>query len=198
MDLRPEMLELAAEWSREQGVEVEWIAADMRDFRLDRPVDVAINMFDGLDALLTNQDLVHHFRAIAGNLTPGGLYVIECTHPRDCSMHEYGEFRYGGSRDGVDVRIRWAIEPPVVDIVAGTAEVVTEMEVDDNGQPFRIVDRARERFLMPQEIALLAERSGALEVVAWHGDFDLDQPLDLSPRSRRMIAVLRKGTGADG
>ena len=62
-------------------------------------------MFDGLDALLTNQDLVHHFRAIAGNLTPGGLYVIECTHPRDCSMHEYGEFRYGGSRDGVDVRI---------------------------------------------------------------------------------------------
>ena len=68
-------------WSAAEGVRVEWLAADMRDFRLERPVDLAICMFDGLDALLSNDDIVRHFRAVAGNLGPRGLYVLEYTHP---------------------------------------------------------------------------------------------------------------------
>jgi ubiquinone/menaquinone biosynthesis C-methylase UbiE len=197
MDLRPEMLELAAEWARAEGVDVEWIAADMRAFRLDRPVDIAISMVDGMDALLTNDDITRHMRAIAGNLTPRGLYVLECTHPRDCSMQDYGVYRYAGSRDGIDVRIRWAIEPVRLDLTTGIAEVVSEMLVDDNGTEYRVIDRACERFLVPQELALLVERSGAFDIVGWHGDFDLDQPLDMTERSRRMILVLRKAAGGD-
>jgi SAM-dependent methyltransferase len=192
LDLRPEMLELGAAWGAAEGARVEWLSADMRDFRLDRPVELAICMFDGLDALLSNDDIVRHLRAVAGSLGPRGLYVLEYTHPRDCSMQSYGDFRYEGRRDGVAVEVTWAIEPPVVDLVAGTAEVVIELRVDDRGRPLRIVDRAKERFLLPQEIVLLAERSAALEVVGWYGDFDLDQPLDMSPASRRMIAALRK------
>jgi SAM-dependent methyltransferase len=192
LDLRPEMLELGAAWSAAEGARVEWLSADMRDFRLERPVDLAICMFDGLDALLSNDDIVRHLRAVAANLGPQGLYVLEYTHPRDCFMQNYGDFRYEGRRDGAAVEVTWAIEPPVVDLVAGTAEVVIELCVDDHGRPLRIVDTAKERFLLPQEIVLLAERSAAFEVVGWYGDFDLGQPLDMSPASRRMIGVLRK------
>lgn len=42
---------------------------------------------------------------------------------------------------------------------------------------------------------LLAEQSGSLQVAGWYGDFDLNQPLDNSPASRRMIAILQKKTG---
>ena len=192
LDLRPEMLDLGAAWSAAEGACVEWLAADMRDFRLDRPVDLAICMFDGLDALLSNDDIVRHLRAVAGNLGPHGLYVLEYTHPRDCSMQSYGDFRYAGRRNGVDVEVTWAIEPPVVDLMAGTAEVVIELRVNDRGQQLRVVDAAKERFLLPQEIVLLAELSTAFEVVGWYGDFDLNQPLDMSPASRRMIGILRK------
>ena len=60
------------------------------------------------------------------------------------------------------------------------------------------MDTARERFLLPQEIGLLAERSGMFEIAGWYGDFDLGQPLDMSPASRRMIGVLRKRATRDG
>jgi SAM-dependent methyltransferase len=198
LDLRPEMVELGAAWSAAEGVSVEWLAADMRDFRLERPVDLAICMFDGLDALLGNDDIVRHLQVVAGNLGPQGLYVLEWTHPRDCSMQRYGDFRYEGRRDGVAVQVTWAIEPPVVDLVAGTAAVVIELRVDDRGRPLRMIDTAKERFLLPQEIALLVERSAAFDVVGWYGDFDLAQPLDMSPASRRMIVVLRKRVPLDG
>lgn len=198
LDLRPEMLELGAASSAAEGPRVEWLTADMRDFRLERPVDLAICMFDGLDALLTNEDIVRHLRAVAGNLGPRGLYVLEYTHPRDCFMQNYGDFRYEGSRDGVEVEVTWAIEPPVLDLVAGTAEVMIELRVNDRGRRLRIVDSAKERFLLPQEIVLLAERSAAFDVVAWYGDLDLGQPLDMSPASRRMIGVLRKRVTPDG
>lgn len=188
LDLRPEMLDLGAA----EGARVEWLAADMRDFPLDQPVDLAVCMLDGIDALLSNDDIVRHLRAVAANLGPRGLYVLEYTHPRDCSMQSYGDFRYVGRRNGVEVEVTWAIEPPVVDLVAGTAEVVIELRVNDRGQQLRVIDSAKERFLLPQEIVLLAELSAAFDVVGWHGDFDLNQPLDMSPASRRMIGILRK------
>ncbi|MGH6897297.1 MAG: class I SAM-dependent methyltransferase [Geminicoccaceae bacterium] len=199
LDLRPEMLELAAAWSAAQGARVEWLAADMRDFRLDRPVDLAICMFDSLDALLSNDDIVRHLRIVASNLGPHGLYVLESTHPRDCSVQSYGDFRYEGRRDGVAVQVTWPSEPPVVDLVAGTAEVAIELRVNERGRPLRIVETAKERFpLLPQEIVLLAERSGAFEAIGWYGDFDLDQPLDMSLASRHVICVLHKTRTPDG
>jgi hypothetical protein len=38
----------------------------------------------------------------------------------------------------------------------------------------------------------LTQLSGALKPVAWYGYYDINQPLDQSTRSRRMIAVLQK------
>ena len=140
LDLRPEMLELGAAWSAAEGASVEWLAADMRDFRLERPVDLAICMFDGLDALLSNDDIVRHLRAWPAASARAGCTCWSTPIPRDCSMQSYGDFRYEGRRDGVAVEVTWAIEPPVVDLVAGTAEVVIELRVDDRGRPLRIVD----------------------------------------------------------
>ncbi len=192
LDLQPEMVAFAAEMAAARGVRAAWVAGDMRDFRLDAPVDAAICPFDGIDALLTNADLIHHFRCLAANLTPGGLYVLEITHPRDCGFHDYGAFRYSGARDGVSVAIVWATNHPTADIVRGVAHVELEIHVDDHGQHTVIHDAADERFLVPQEIELLAELSCALRIVGWYGDYDLGQALDSSPVSRRMIAVLQK------
>jgi hypothetical protein len=66
------------------------------------------------------------------------------------------------------------------------------MRVNDNGKEFVVSDSADERLMFPQEITLLGELSGALRVVGWYGDFRIDQPLDYSPKSRRMIGVLQK------
>ena len=84
LDLRPEMVQLAREKDARENLIVDWVTADMRFFKLDTPVDVAITMFDGIDALTTNDDFVQHLRAVADNLTDRGLYMIDFLHPRAC------------------------------------------------------------------------------------------------------------------
>jgi len=192
LDLQEEMIALAQQRSEATDLPLTWLLADMRDFHLDIPVDLAICMFDSLDALTRNEDIVQHFRTIANNLNPGGLYLIDLTHPRDCNYDRYGAFRYSGQRDGTEVVVTWATNDPQFDFVSGRTRVAVEIAVTENGRAQIIHDEAEERLLYPQEITLLAQLSGVLEVVGWYGDYDLKQPLDYSPRSRRMIAVLRK------
>jgi SAM-dependent methyltransferase len=192
LDLRPEMVRFAQDRATEEGVYVDWQAADMRHFRLAEPVDLACCMFDGLDALSSDDDLVRHFQAVAANLRPGGLYLIDLTHPRDCSFEHYAPFHYHGERDGITVDIVWATNDPAYDLVTGMAEVALELHVDDHGRKQVIHDTARERLLFPAEIRLLAQLSGVFRVAGWYGDFDLDQPLDYTPASPRMIALLQK------
>jgi SAM-dependent methyltransferase len=197
LDLRPEMVQFARDKDAAEGLALDWLIADMRDFGLDVPVDAAITMFDGIDALILNTDIVQHFRAVARNLNPRGLYIIDLTHPRDCSYTDYGAFHYHGQRDGTAVQISWGINRPTFDFLTGVAEVEVEMQVTANGQETIIHDSAKERMLMPQEITLLTQLSGSLKVVGWYGDYDLGQPFDSTPASRRMLAVLQKQTGAE-
>ena len=192
LDLRAEMVELGQEKAAARGFQLSWVQADMRTFKLPEPVDAAFTVFDGLDALLTNDDLVRHFNAVAENLTPGGIYLIDLSHPRDCSLARYGTFEYAGSLNGVQVQIHWATNSPEHDLVTGVAEVELAMVIRENGNEKTVVDQALERILDPQEIQLLCLLSGRLSPVGWHGDYDLAQPLDFSAASRRMLAVLQR------
>lgn len=192
VDLSKEMLELAERKSREEALNIRWVNADMRSFRLKNPVDMAICMFDSFDALLTNADILQNFRCIAENINPDGLYLIDLTHLREVDYNHYGEFRYCGERNGTRVEIIWATNNPQYDLVTGIAPVEIEIHVEDNGEKFVIHDTAKERLVDPLELTLLAELSGVFQVAGWHGDYRLDQPLDHSPDSQRMICALQK------
>jgi SAM-dependent methyltransferase len=192
LDLRAEMISFARAQAGPEAAQLSWIVGDMRDFRLDAPVDVAFTMFDSLDCLQTSDEIIAHLRAVAANLRPGGLYLIDLTHPRDCSPYNYGHFVYEGERDGCHVRIDWATNNPVADPLTQVARVALRMTVNDNGERYVYEDMANERFLLPQEIIALSRLSGCFEVLAWYGAYDIAQPFDASPASPRMIAVLQK------
>lgn len=193
LDLRPEMVQFAAEQEATDGVQgVEWLAADMRDFKLVHPVDVAINVFDGIDCLNSNADLIAHLRAVADNLTEGGLYFIDVTHPRFTNFSHYERFHYQGERDGVRVQINWAINQPQIDPVTSVSRTQLELLIEENGSSQRIEDTAYERVLTAQEILLLAQLSGKFEIIGWYGAYDTQQPPDYSPAATRLIAVLQK------
>lgn len=193
LDLRPEMVDLGQQRSETRGLDnVTFVAEDMREFRLAEPVDVAFALFDSIDCLLTNDDIVRHFRSVAMNLTPGGLYVVDCTHPRDCSFQQYGTFKYVGERNGTRVEVLWAVNDPMVDPVTGVVETEIEIRVTENGETQVLRDKASERCVTANELSLIANLSGALRPVAWFGDFDLGVPLDASETSTRMIGVFQK------
>lgn len=192
LDVSGPMITLAREYSNGDDVTVSWMEADMRSFGLDEPVDMVVCLFDGIDALLTDRDFDDHFETVAAALKDGGLYLIDCTHPRDCSLAHYGDYNYTGARDGVSVEIQWGTNRPEIDPVTGIAEVATRMIVQNGAETDVIDDLARERCLTAQELRLLVERSGHFRIAEWYGDFSLAQPLDNSERSQRMIALLRK------
>lgn len=192
LDLHPEMIRFAAEQASSDGVQVDWIAADMRHFQLAKPVDMAICMFDGIDALVKNEDLVLHLRSVGSSLNPQGLYLIDLTHPREVDYDHYADFIYSGEREGVRVEIIWGTNKPKADLVTAVVDTEIEVRIDDRAKLIVFHDSAQERMLFPQELVLLAELSGALRVVGWHGDYDVDQPLDYSSNSRRMICVMQR------
>jgi len=193
LDLMPEMIEYASAHTP-PGIDVEWIAADMREFELSAPVDMAISLFDSIDALNENADVIKHFHSVAANLNPGGLFLIQHTHPRDCNLVYYPRFHYGGERDGIRVEVEWATNSPTFDLVAEVAHVDIELHVYENGSEQVIYDSAVERIFSPQEFQLLADASGRFDVVDWLGSFNVNQPFDLSPLSETMILVMqRKG-----
>jgi SAM-dependent methyltransferase len=193
LDLRPEMIDYARELAVAEGVEVEWSASDMRSFTLPQPVDVIATLYDSLDCLLTNDEIIDHFGRVGAHLTPGGCYLVEMTHPRDCSPYNYGSHRYTGERDGMRVVIQWAVNGgPKVDPFRQVVEVETALRVSENGEEHVFYDRAKERFANPQEYRMLADASGALRLVATFGDFTLAQPFDNSPAARRMILIFER------
>lgn len=192
IDLRPEMVELAAAQARAEGLEVDWRAADMRALALPGPVDLAFTNYDSIDCLLEADDIVAHFRTVAANLTPGGLYIFEHSHPRDSQLYSYGGFSYAGEHDGIRVETDWAVNHPAADPFTQVVEVEIRMRIVEHGRERIILDRAYERFTSAQEYVALIRISGAFALAGCYGDFSLDQPFDNSPGARRMIFALRK------
>lgn len=192
LDLLPEMISLAKDKATQLGTNPTWVVGDMRDYQLESPVDMTIAMFDALDVLLTHDDIIQHFQTVARNMKPGGIYLLDYSHPRHCSLMNYGDFHYTGERDGIAVDIHWATNNPEFDLVTGVAYVETEINVNDHGQHYVIKNGAYEHLTSPPEFILLARLSGVLKVIGWHGSFDLDQPFDNTPESDRMILIMQK------
>jgi SAM-dependent methyltransferase len=192
LDLRAEMIDYARLEARQEGVEVEWIVGDMRDFKLAQPVDMAFTVFDGMDCMMTNEEILQHFQAVAANLNAKGLYLIDLSHPRDCSLGAYMDFRYSGERDGVRVELEWGTNRPAYHPLTQIADTEVTMRVHDRGQEHVFVSQARERFISAQEIILLTDCSSVFQARAWYGAYDRRQVLDNTPASRRMIAILQK------
>lgn len=195
VDLSAEMITYARAEAAAAGVAAHWIEGDLRGFRLTRQVDLAVTPFDGIDVLLTNGEIVAHLRAVAAALVPGGIYVVDVTHPCSCSPWRYGGHRYAGARDGLAVTIEFGVNGPKIDPATQVADTEIVITLEQDGQRQVVRDRARERFFHPQEMVALADLSGVLEVVAFHGDYNLALPFDLSPRARRMVVVMRRLAG---
>lgn len=189
LDLSSDMVAYASE----QAPRVTFIEADMRDFALEKPVDLAVCVFDGVDLLNSTVNVVQHLEAVSHALRPGGVYIIEQTHPRDANLYHLPPLTWAGSRGGIDVEFVWGVNHPQPDITSGVAEIQMEMRINDHGQRQIIHDTSIERTLTPQELAILTQYVVPdLQIVDYYGGFDLKQPLDWSDNASHMITVLQK------
>ncbi|MCS7061443.1 MAG: class I SAM-dependent methyltransferase [Anaerolineae bacterium] len=196
LDLSPDMLAYAAESAEQDNVTLRTVVADMSDFDLPAPVMLAANLMESITHLVTNEQTVSHLRAVARNLLPGGVFVIEMAHPawlgRD-TLPNMWTAHHGDTE--VDVLFGEADDP--YDWFTQVWQVTSRLTVRQAGRPaYTIESRHPHRWYLAQEFRALVDLSGAYEAAWWYGDMSIPPaPMDNGEVADQMIVVLRRRGG---
>ncbi|HXT94625.1 MAG TPA: class I SAM-dependent methyltransferase [Trebonia sp.] len=218
LDLSPAMCSYAAARAKAAGVDVQVVQGDMRDFAISgadgAPVqfDAAITMLNSVCHLFTLDDLVKHLTAVRANLVPGGLYIVELTHPADFFAPEpRTSSEWTIDAPGVHADVHWGGRTDRIDpLTQVTKEHMTITATYDDGTIRTVSDVVPNRFWTLTEFtaaialsnaqpagpqagiaAQASDPKGHLELVARYGDFDEATALD-APSAWRMILILRR------
>lgn len=192
LDLNPAMCEYAAEQARLSGVGLDVVRADMTAFELGRRFDLVVTMLDSTAHLATLDDLVAHLDRTAAHLAPGGLYVLEMSHPADRLTDEPRvSTGWEVERAGVHATVRWGEPDDRLDPLTQIVDDHVTVTVTRDGETLVIEDVVPYRFWTATELTAAIRLSGALEIVEQHGDFTAGVPLD-SPVAWRMITIMRQ------
>lgn len=177
------------------NLDVEVICADMTDFSVSAPCDLAISMLDSVSHLTTLDQMINHLRGVRAALRPGGLYIAEMAHPGDfMTRRPRTVTRWVQRRGDTQVRIAWGADGDAFDPTTqmGLATVLLRVT---NAQGIRtLVDQVEYRRWTRVEVEAAARLAG-LEAAAWFGALDADVPFDNEPGSWRMVPVLRRPRG---
>lgn len=81
VDLSQDMLWLAAQKARKQGLAIPFVRQDMRQLHLHRPMDAVLATCDGVNYLLEDKDAAEFFAAAWQALRPGGGLFFDVSTP---------------------------------------------------------------------------------------------------------------------
>ena len=81
VDLSQEMLWIAAQKARKMGLGLPFIQQDMRKLHLHRQMDAVLATCDGVNYLLTDEDVCAFFRAAWEAMRPGGVLIFDVSTP---------------------------------------------------------------------------------------------------------------------
>ena len=81
VDISREMLWEAAQKFRKLGIAMPFVQQDMKALNLHRPMDAVLATCDGVNYLLTEEDLLSFFRAAHRAVKPGGALIFDVSTP---------------------------------------------------------------------------------------------------------------------
>ncbi|MBI4726702.1 class I SAM-dependent methyltransferase [candidate division TA06 bacterium] len=77
IDLSPEMLKVARQKSKEQNLALEYFQGDLRTFKAGSNYNVITCFFDGINYLLTSEDVAACFTSVYQTLAHGGAFIFD-------------------------------------------------------------------------------------------------------------------------
>jgi SAM-dependent methyltransferase len=194
VDVNAEMIAYARHLNKQAHVTVALRKADMRRFHLPERVDVAQCLFDSFSHCVTDTDAVATLRCAAATLRPGGIMILELTHPAD--YFEGDEKRTVGRwiQHYDDVTVKTSFQTTAIDPVEETyvKSMVIDAAYKVGKQKKRIVDRQMHRMWLRGGFRHVVALSGVFEIVGWYGDLTPKVPLSMRPASWRMVVAMRR------
>jgi len=180
MDLLASMLDAARNKASALGVDVKFVAGDMRSFELPQKFSTIFMAGNSLLHLLSIGDLQHCFSCIKKHLAPGGRLIFEVDNP---DVHKLS--RDSGKRHPVlrvldrklgEVTVE---ETPEYDAARQTYQVTWFLSTPD-APDFRVLDFTL-RMIYPMELLLLLKTAG-FELMKRYGEFSREAFVSSSPR----------------
>ncbi|OGU37068.1 MAG: hypothetical protein A2068_03285 [Ignavibacteria bacterium GWB2_35_6b] len=194
LDLSEEMVKYAKLESEREGFKITAIEADMTKFKLKKPVTLACTLMESISHLVTNEQMISHFKSVAKNLVSGGIYVIEATHP----MFYFPDDEPNSwiTQEGnMTVELTFGLPSDKYNSVTQQWHVTSIMKINETGEPERISEtHSVVRWYLAQEIKALIDLSGAFEKYWFYGSLYTipGKEFDDSENSDAMVIVLRK------
>lgn len=176
-----------------EEIDLQYICADMIDFRLESTFDLAALLMDSSSYLLDNDAVLHHLDAVADHLTENGLYVIEMAHPRDVfGVGKSATTIWRAQRGDIVVDFEWGKETDVFDPITQVTDVTVTMRYESPEESGIVIDRAAQRCFTANEFRALVTASGRFELVALYGACNITVPFSNDKAAWRMTPVLKK------
>lgn len=175
-----------------QGINLDYILGDIRDFRCPYRVVMAGCYIDSLTHLTTNEDIIRHFRNMRANMQSGGIYIIQLCHPRyffPATEPNIWTERRGRS----EVETLYGLPDDSYDTVSQVWDLTTRLTLKEDGRIVDFVERTvKHRFYLCQELKALIELSGAFDDWAFYSELSLPaDTLKHESKGKSMVAVLR-------
>jgi len=187
LDRSPRMLAYLRERAHEEGVRVSTVEADMTDFSLDGPADLALILIGTIGLIGSREDLLSHLDSVARSLKGGGLYVIENLKLNWHSPDFLGSQTWTMERSGVRVETTYSVE--LTDALNQMLSETLRLDINDHGKRKSFEETIETRAFFPQEFVALVELNGEFEFL---GYFERSSTRHLTEAIPDNIALLRR------
>jgi SAM-dependent methyltransferase len=186
LDLSSAMLTWARQKSGHEGVSVEWIEGDMRDFAIDRKYSLIMLPSNNICHLLSHDDLHHCLACVRNHLQPHGHFIIDVFVPSLSILLRSADEAYTFSEyDDPDGRGKV--------VVSARSSYETHTQITRT-TTFRAIpgEQPREgrldmRMYFPAELDSLLRYNG-FNIVAKYGDYSLT---DFNSEAKKQLIVCR-------
>lgn len=170
VDLSGEMLEIAAQKARKNGVQAMFVRQDMSKLRIPRPVDALVCGCDGVNYLLTDEAVKDFFRCAHAAIRPGGALAFDISSAYKLE-HVLGSGFFGEERDDVAYlwSNQWNAEKQTVRMD------LTFFSREPSGLYRRFTENHVQRAHDPEKLAQLLSECGFKNIVIY-GDRTFDAP----------------------
>jgi len=169
VDYTSSMLEQAKVKASEEGLEIEFIEADIRTLDLLKKYDLIFIPFNSIHHLYKNEDLFKTFTVVKNHLKKGGLFLLDCFNPNIQLIvegeKEQKEFAEYTTKDGREVLIKQKM------LYENKTQINhIEWHYFINGA-FNSIQNLDMRMFFPQELDSYIESTG-FNIIHKFGDFD--------------------------
>ncbi len=183
VDISPEMLHWAREKAEQQTLEVAFFQEDLREMKRSFDADAAVLYQDGLNYMLTYEDLERALRAINFALRPGGYFVFNLNQVEKLPVSQQPETAMLEEENMVLIWESYFKPERKTWVIVLTAFLRTE-----DGLYKKFKEEHQERSYTRDELEPLLARTG-WAVQACYRAFSFERP---GPADRNIFYVLQK------